>query len=79
MFYIMLRKSGSTPIDSTYGYLTDIEAGTGSRIKKSFATLAEAETYVQGMIESGTYSLGDFIVTKGVTVSATIALTEETP
>ena len=78
MFYIMTLVNGSG-VSATYKYLTDIEAGTGRFIKKSFATLAEAQDYVQNeMVGSGLYSLSQFVVVKGVTVTADITLTEET-
>ena len=78
MFYIMTLVNG-VGISATYKYLTDIEAGTGNVIKKSFATLEEAQDYVQNeMIGNGLYSLSSFVVVKGVTVQADITLTEET-
>ena len=76
MFYILLTKT-KAGISSTYGFLTTVEAETGATIKKSFATLADAQAYVKEMLESGNYSLNDFIVTKGVTVAIDATLTEE--
>ena len=77
MFYILLLKSG-TGISASYSYLTDIAAGSGEIVKKSFPTISDAQAYVQQMIETGNYGLNDFIVVKGVVVSATMQLTEET-
>lgn len=81
MYYIMTVVSGSAISGTaTYKYLTEIEAGTGNQVKKSFATLADAQAYVQNeMIGSGIYSLSSFIVIKGVAITADITLTEETP
>ena len=80
MYYIMTVVSGSsTGSAATYKYLTEIEAGTGNQVKKSFATLADAQAYVQNeMVGSGVYSLSSFIVVKGVTITAAITLAEET-
>lgn len=55
-----------------------IEAETGNQVKKSFPTLAEAEAFVQEMINSGDYSLNSFIVIKGVKVTSSITLEDET-
>lgn len=76
MFYIMLRKSG-VGTSATYAYLTDIEAGTGAIIKKSFPTIEAAQDYVKEMLVGGDYSLNSFIVVKGVTVSIDATLAEE--
>ena len=77
MYYILLAKSRAG-LNSQYSYLTTIAADTGETVKKTFATLSEAQDYVQEMIASGTYALQDFVVVKGVTVTADITLTEET-
>ena len=77
MFYILLRKTNSG-LASTYAYLTTVAAETGEVIKKSFETIGDAQAYVQTMIAGGDYALGDFIVVKGVTVTATLTLAEET-
>lgn len=77
MYSIMLVKTG-VGIDATYNYLSTVEAETGAKVKKEFATLAEAEAYVQSMISGGTYSLNSFIVVKNITVTADITLAEET-
>ena len=78
MFYIMTLVSG-TDVSATYKYLTTVEAETGKLIKKSFPTIEDAEQYVkQEMIASGLYSLSQFLVCKGVTVTADVTLVEET-
>lgn len=77
MYSIMLVKSG-IGIDATYNYLSTVEAETGSKVKKEFATLAEAEAYVQSMVSGGAYSLNSFIVVKNIRVTAGITLAEET-
>ena len=77
MYYILLAKSRAG-LNSQYSYLTTIAADTGETVKKTFATLSEAQDYVQEMIASGTYALQDFVVVKGITVTADITLTEET-
>ena len=77
MFYILMLKSGSG-LSASYSYLTTIEAETGETIKKSFETIEAAQAYVQEMIASGEYSLNSFIVVKGVTVTASLTLAEET-
>lgn len=77
MYFILLAKT-KAGLNSQYAYLTTIAADTGETVKKSFATLSEAQDYVQEMIASGTYALNDFIVVKGITVTADITLTEET-
>ena len=77
MYYIMLTKT-KAGISSTYSFLTTVEAETGATIKKSFATLADAQAYVKEMLESGAYALSDFIVIKGVAVAIDATLTEET-
>lgn len=77
MYYILLARS-KAGLNSQYSYMTTIAAETGDVVKKSFATLSEAQDYVQEMIASGTYALQDFIVVRGVTVTADITLTEET-
>lgn len=77
MYSIMLVKSG-VGIDATYNYLSTVEAETGSKVRKEFATLAEAEAYVQSMVSGGDYSLNSFIVVKNIRVTAAITLTEET-
>ncbi len=77
MYYIMLLKSGSG-ISASYSFLTDIEAGTGATIRKSFPTLQDAQDYVQNMITSGDYSLNSFLVVRGVKVTSAITLEDET-
>ena len=77
MYSIMLVKSG-VGIDATYNYLSTVEAETGSKVKKEFATLAEAEAYVQSMVSGGDYSLNSFTVVKNIRVTSAITLTEET-
>ena len=77
MYYILLRKQGNGDIASTiYGFLTTIETG-GATVKKSFATIEEAQAFVQDMVASGETSLNSFIVVKGVTVSAALTLADE--
>ena len=80
MYYILLKQSG-TDLSATYKYMTTVQVIDGNTVtvKKSFETLAEAQTFVQSMIESGDYALNDFAVIKGVVVTALIELTEETP
>lgn len=76
MYYILLRLNGSG-LSATYKYMTTVEGGSGEVIKKKFETLEEAQAFVQDMIASGDYALNDFVVIKGVTVTADITLTEE--
>ena len=77
MYYILLLKQGSG-LTASYDFLLTIEAETGKQIKKSFATLAEAQDYVQEMISSGEYSLNSFLVMRGVKVTSAITLEDET-
>lgn len=77
MYYILLAKT-KAGLNSQYTYLTTIAAESGETVKKSFPTLTAAQDYVQEMITSGVYALQDFIVVKGVTVTAGITLAEET-
>ena len=76
MYYILLKQSG-VDLDTTYKYLTDIEAGTGARIKKKFDTLAEAKDCVQDLIVNQGYALNSIVVVKGVTVTVSLDLEEE--
>ena len=76
MYFIMILVGGSD-MSASYKYLTSIEAETGRVVKKTFPTLAEAQTYVKNeMVASGIYSLSQFIVCKEITVTADITLTE---
>lgn len=78
MFYIMTLVSGSD-VSASYKFLTTVEAETGKLIKKSFPTITDAEQYVKNeMVASGLYSLNQFLVIKGVTVTADVTLAEET-
>ena len=77
MYYILLRKQGNGDIASTiYGFLTTTD-NSGTTTKKSFATIQEAQAFVQDMVTGGETSLNSFIVVKGVTVSAALTLADE--
>ena len=79
MFYLLIRKQSSPDIGSTtYSFMTTVEADTGKTIKKSFPTIEEAQTYVQEIVSKGEMGLNDFLVIKGVVVTATLTLAEET-
>ena len=75
MFYIMLRQEDKG-LNTTYSYLTVLNED-GTRAKKSFATIEEAQEFVQQLISEGERSLNSLIVVKGVIISATLTLEEE--
>lgn len=78
MYYLLIL-SRAAGLDSSYTYYVETDETTGNRNIKSFATLDEAKDFIMdNFVANGRYSLSQFKVVKGVVITPSLTLTEET-